>query len=342
MANSFAVGARPVCPICQREPIKTKGSAQCAKCRYHPGWHLEPAEAPASAPKPISSYDQAHDELDALIGREVSRYPGPAERAAGQWQKILVASDPHHPFHDADTVGQMFAREADADVAVFAGDLLDSFAISRFIKYDVCRFEDELAAFVAFLERASATWPTVILLEGNHDKTRFEKALRTRLDDHMMAIVEFLTGGNLSVLRAVASRYPNVKVAHMPVGRFTVDWMYQLGDLICTHAEKFSIVPGGALRKIEDWLLDQEDNLALAPWKVLIQAHTHGLAWFPFHAHRLLVESGCLADLQGYQLTARIGGRPQRNGWVTLEQKDGVTDRDSVRCRWPERHEEAA
>lgn len=337
MANQYPKGQGPLCPRCQTNTIKMRGAKLCRECAYDV--MRDPQRA---ARAPITSYDEAYDTLDALIGRTTARYRGPAERAKRKWQKILVASDFHHPFSDAETIGQLFAREKDADVCLLDGDLIDSFAISRFVKYETVAFETELAALVAFLERASQTWPKVILVEGNHDRARFEKQLRTRLDDHMVDVILFLSGGNLSVLRAVASRYPNVAVTQMPVGRYRVDWIHVQGDAVVTHAEKFSIVPGGALRKVEDWLLDQELNLRLPDWRVVIQAHTHGLAWFPFHADKLLVESGCCCDLMGYQFTARIGGRPQRNGWVTLEQKDGKTDRDSVRCRWPERQEQAA
>jgi hypothetical protein len=36
----------------------------------------------------------------------------------------------------------------------------------------------------------------------------------------------------------------------------------------------------------------------------------------------------------GYQFTARIGGRPQRRGYVVLEQVDGRTDINASRVVW--------
>lgn len=362
--SRYPAGKEPECPVCHTNKVYRRESHQCQACAL--GWNkttapLKPPEKiepppppileppvplpgpPSSAPRPVvRDYDEAWDALKALIGETASRYPGPAEGTPGVWQKIVIASDFHFPFSDDATIAALFQQNRDADLFIANGDLTDSFAISRFIKYEMVAFERELAALIAFLEQASATWPKVILVEGNHDRQRFEKQLRTRLDDHMVDVIQFLAGGNFSVLRAVASRYPNITVASMPVGRYAIDWMLPIGDAVALHAEKFSKVPGSALRQIEDWLLDQEVNLHLAPWRVVIQAHTHGLSWFPFHADKLLVESGCCADLQGYQLTAKIGGRPQRNGWVTLEQKNGTTDRDSVRCHWPEREEQAA
>lgn len=350
--SHYPDGKAPICPVCQRNRIRNRGSKTCLQCRQDPGWYSR-ADTPATnpvVPQPPEPDppDRAHayeaqwaDWLKYIECRR-ERYRGPRIRAVGAMSKIVVASDFHLPFQSQETIERLFEEEADADLAILAGDLTDSFAISRFIKYETVPFREELAALTILFERASQTWPRVIVIEGNHDKARFEKQLRTRLDDHMVDIVSFLANGNLSVLRALASRYPNVTVASMPAGRYTMDWITQIGDLVVTHAEKFSIIPGQALRKIEDWLLDQENNLNLAPWRVVLQAHTHGLAWLPYHADRLLVETGCCCDLQGYQFTAKIGGRPQRNGWVTLTQVSGVTDRESVRCHWPDEKREAA
>jgi hypothetical protein len=41
-----------------------------------------------------------------------------------------------------------------------------------------------------------------------------------------------------------------------------------------------------------------------------------------------------LCTSQGYQFTARIGGRPQRRGYVYLEQVDGKTDINRSRMVW--------
>jgi hypothetical protein len=151
----------------------------------------------------------------------------------------------------------------------------------------------------------------------------------------MVHVIEVLSGGNLSVLRVLAKRYPNVGFGETTVGgRFSLGWFYQMGDLICAHAEKFSKVPGSALRGIDEWFTDQHEILGLEPWRVLVQAHTHQLGWFPFKSDKLLIEGGAMCSVHGYQLTARIMGRPQRLGYVTLEQKNGVTDINGIRLVW--------
>jgi len=55
---------------------------------------------------------------------------------------------------------------------------------------------------------------------------------------------------------------------------------------------------------------------------------------FPWKADKVLIEGGCLSLVHGYQLQARIAGRPQRVGYVTLDQSNGVTDINSIRLVW--------
>lgn len=250
-------------------------------------------------------------------------------------KRIVIASDFHAPFHDPWAVGELITREsATADTLIINGDIQDFYSISRFVKHEQVSMEAELAATDALLGQLSAAFPEVILVSGNHDHARFEKQMRTMLSVEMCHVIEYLTGGNLSVLRVMAKRYPNVRFAETKVGRFGLGWLYQHGDLITTHAEKYSRVPGSALRGIDEWLTDFEDVIGVDQWRVLVQAHTHAGGLFPWKADRLLVECGCLCQTHGYQLTARIMGRPQRLGYVTLEQARGKTDINSVRFVW--------
>ncbi|MDD5366958.1 MAG: metallophosphoesterase [Gallionellaceae bacterium] len=328
--SQYPEGKGPLCPLCGLERIKQRGAKRCQKCARDPHWHERDAEAAGQIAK---GYEWAWAEWQRYIRAATDRYAGPAKRPVriGR-QKILVASDLHIPFQERAAVAEMFTAAADCDLAIFAGDLQDSYAISRFLKYEHVPLETELGELTVFLEHASQTWPRVILLEGNHGLARFQKQLLDRLPEEMIKAVQFLAGGNLSLLAACAKRFPNVSVGSTTVDRHRLDWLYQVGDLLVCHAEKFSIVPGSAMRKLEEWLTDMTRTLGLAPWRVVLQAHTHQHLKMPWHGtDRLLLETMCLSGLHGYQIQARIGGRPQQRGWITLEQVDGVTDPNSVR-----------
>jgi hypothetical protein len=208
--------------------------------------------------------------------------------------------------------------------------------VSRFTKHEMVPWEREMAAVDTLLAAFSRQYPDVLIVDGNHDRPRFEKAVRSLVPVEIIHVIEYLTGGEFSSIRALAKRqgYQNVRFATTTVGRYHLGWFAQEGDLIVAHAEKFSRVPGAALRAIEEWFSDRHDTLGLAPWRVLVQAHTHQMGVFPWHADKLLVEGGCMCHTHGYQLDPKIAGRPQRIGFVTLTQRHGVTDVDSIKLHW--------
>jgi predicted MPP superfamily phosphohydrolase len=293
-----------------------------------------PAVIQPSPRLPVSA-DECFALLDNWIGRKRIPFKHPQKWQAKKEQRIVVAGDFHAPFFCPEAVGELVARESNyTDTLIISGDLMDFYSISRFLKYERVTIEQEIAGTDALLAQLSAAFPDILIVSGNHDSQRFEKQLRTLLAPEMMHVIELLTGGNLSVIHMLAKRYPNVRFAPQQAGAHSLSWMTQVGDLLVTHAEKFSRVPGSALRQIDEGLTDFDHVYNLKPWRVLLQAHTHAAGILPWKADRLLGETGCMCVTHGYQMTARMGGRPQRQGWVKLVQHDGHTDVNSVRFHW--------
>lgn len=291
---------------------------------------------------PITA-DEAWEQIDGWIGRKRIPKVKPPKFHARRERKYVVAGDFHAPFQDNETVAELIANESgSADTLIISGDLIDHYSISRFVPYERVTIEQEIAGADALLTQLASAFSDVLIVEGNHDRPRFEKQIRSLLTPDMMHCIELLTGGNLSIVHLLAKRHGNVRFAPQQAGHYKLGWLTQVGDLIVSHAEKFSRVPGAALRQIEEGLTDFDRVYGLKPWRVLIQAHTHQLGLFPFKADRLLVESGCCCQTHGYQMTARMGGRPQRQGYVTLVQRDGITDINSVRPVWLNADRESA
>ena len=295
---------------------------------------ISPKGRPPSVHLPVTA-DECWAVLDGWIGRKRIPKAKPSKWQAKAQQRIVVAGDFHAPFHDNEVVATLIADEGPrTDTLIVSGDLMDFYSISRFLKYERVAIEQEIAATDALLGQLSAAFPDVLIVSGNHDSQRFEKQLRSFLSPEMMHVIELLTGGNLSVIHMLAKRYPNVRFAPQQAGAYQLGWLTQVGDLLVSHAEKFSTVPGSAVRKIEEGMADFDHVYNLKPWRVLLQAHTHAYSLIPWHADKLLGETGCCCVTHGYQLSARMGGRPQRQGYVTLTQQAGVTDVNSVRFRW--------
>jgi UDP-2,3-diacylglucosamine pyrophosphatase LpxH len=292
-------------------------------------------EKPQPSPRLPVTADECWAVLDHFIGRARAPKPKPPKREKWTDRHYVIAGDFHAPFQCNESVAELIAAEGGkAQTLVISGDLMDFYSISRFLKYERVTIEQEIAGTDALLGQLAAAFSDVLIVSGNHDSQRFEKQLRTLLAPEMMHVIELLTGGNLSVIHMLAKRYPNVRFAPQKAGSHSLGWMTQIGDLVVTHAEKYSRVPGAALRQIDEGLTDFDHVYQLKPWRVLIQAHTHAASILPWKADRLMVESGCMCHTHGYQLTARMGGRPQRQGYVTLNQVNGKTDVNSVRFRW--------
>jgi predicted phosphodiesterase len=257
-------------------------------------------------------------------------------------RKILVIPDLHAPFHEEHMFAAMLERESDADHVICIGDLGDSYALSRFEKYERMPYREEWASVNLCMQEMASRFPSVEIVIGNHD-ARLERQLRQRVTEDMVDAIHMITGGVLCPITAMARRYPNVTIAkhETPSGRH-IDWFTTIGDAWLGHPEKYSRVPGSALRAVDEWITDNETALGLEPYRLIVMGHTHAASLIPWKANKLLVECGCLCQQQGYMLSPRIGGRPQRRGYVTFEQTDGRTDLNSVRFTWFDAMEKVA
>jgi hypothetical protein len=290
---------------------------------------------PSVAPlEPLTSFEEAWAQWMKAVGMARDRYKGPQSekrRRISDTKKILVVPDLHAPFHEEQMFADMLEREADADKVICIGDLSDSYALSTFTHYRRVSFSEEWASVTLAMQQLSERFPVVEVVVGNHD-ARLEKRLRERLSEDMVDAVKYLSNGVLCPITALAKRYPNVRVAnHVVSGGDSVDWFTTCGDAWLGHPEKYSRVPGAALRFVEEWIADNEHALGLSRYRLLVLGHTHAYSQFLWRGGQMLIECGCLAQQQGYMLKPKIGGRPQRRGYVTFEQTNGVTDLNSVR-----------
>lgn len=284
--------------------------------------------------EPISTYEEAWRVWCRTIGQAKDHYAGPAPvEAERERQRIVVVPDLHAPFHEPDLFASLLAREK-ADRCICIGDLSDSYALSTFTHYKRVSFSEEWAQVSLCMQALSEHYPRVDIIIGNHD-ARLEKRLRERLTEDQVEAVKFIANGNLCPITALSKQFPNVHVSrHAVPGGESVDWFMTVGDAWLGHPEKFSRIPGAALRAVEEWLADNEEALGLEPYRLIVMGHTHAMSWIPWRANKLLVECGCLCQTQGYMLKPKIGGRPQRRGYVTFEQVSGKTDLNSVTMHW--------
>lgn len=288
------------------------------------------AEA-ASARPSVTSYEAAWAQLERAIGQRRPASPPPKARPVTDTQVVTVLGDLHVPFHEPAMLADVIAREGPrTDLLVLNGDVGDAYALSRFLQYEHIPFRDEWAQVAAVLDQIAGHFRHIRLVIGNHDG-RLEKQLLQRCTGDIVDAVRFLTGGLLCPLQALAGRYPHLELArHILPGGRQVDWFTVVGDAWIGHPEKFSVVPGGALRQLEQALESHSEEWGLGAMRLIVMGHTHQrtrVSW----RDKELVEPGCLCQVQGYQTTPRIGVTRQRRGYVTFTQVQGRTDLNSVR-----------
>lgn len=304
----------------------------------------EPTEAhsPEAIRAPLASYDDAWSQLERAIGVAKDRYLGPPQaRPTGKRIKVVACGDFHIPFHDREAVAELIAREADtADVLCIGGDFGDAHNASTFTKYESVPFTEELAESKAVADLLSQSFQKIEYLRGSNHMDRVAKRLREQLDTDLVDAILYMTGGELSPDLVLMKRYPNVRIScwETPQGQ-KVPWLMVIGDVAFSHAEKYSVTPGFALRKVEEWLDDFGGTLGLPPIRAVVQFHTHAMSLLPWRSDKVLIEPGALCKTHGYQLGSKIGGRPQRVGYATFELEDGRIDFDSIKLRWLNRGE---
>jgi transcriptional regulator with XRE-family HTH domain len=268
---------------------------------------------------------------------DTDRPPKPKTASRHKRKKNLVCNDIHAPFHDKAAVGKMIRDNPDADEVWIAGDVMDLFSFSRYEKYSqpfsaVQEFQEGRA----FIRLLAERYPKVRVMSGNHDD-RFAKWL-VRDKSIPVPILEFFKLSDpdfMSPLAKVCAGFDNVEMMEpkeLDYAKFP--FIHQQGDCILSHAEKFSKIPNRAVGDVIHWLQSYcLPQGIVAPFKVVIQAHTHqaGCTWNDYDV--LGIEAGCLAKVPDYAGNARLMGaqRPSVVGYTVVYQENGVTDRNETR-----------
>lgn len=256
--------------------------------------------------------------------------PEPVEQNG--YQKVLVLSDLHVPFHHNDLLVQALRDHADAHTVVILGDFLDMYSASRFARTRPVDPMDELRQAAAILEFIASRHQRVVVLEGNHD-TRAQRWLqvnRPEISPLLLHPFDYLRyvwrDGELM------RRYPNVEFPRSelhvsgPLSPISTRHFTVLGDALLGHFERSLKGPAKTVHTITlEWLPQWEGILfERDKVRVVVQAHVHRLAKVQWGKYTLF-ECGCMADIMQYVL-ADTRYHPPQLGYVVLYQKDGVTD----------------
>ncbi len=221
---------------------------------------------------------------------------------------ILHLGDLHIPFQNDEQIQTAMNRNATADI-VLTTEVLDCYSISRFNKNLSVPFEVEVDNAVRYFEVLSENFPLTIVTSGNHDK-RIDKAFMRGVPPALLWLIKG------SILKLLARPFPNIIVAETPV--------LQINDAIFAHAEYFSTVDMKAGVNVRNFLNEWKDVLDLRNFHLVVESHTHMLG-ATYRSGVKVMESGCLCKVPDYSV-AGFYAKPQTNGYLTIVQKNGITD----------------
>lgn len=278
-----------------------------------------------SEPSSDITYEEAYRRLSLYVEKKNHRN-SPKERKSKE-KKILVLSDPHCPFHNTELISQIVNEHKDADICIVPGDILDCYSVSRFSKKIDMPLKQEIAEGMAFIEKLAATFPKVILLEGNHTE-RVRKYFESRVEPQVMFLV------NHDLLKIVCSNHSNIQIVkdHYVFGNGNgegvISYFTLIGkDFVVGHWEKANKPPVKAAMDAYLWLESWKRYFNIPHISLFLQAHTHRLSKYPIgDGSTVIGESGCVAKIQSYAIESGAKYSAHLTGYWLVYQNDGITD----------------
>lgn len=259
-------------------------------------------------------------------------YAPPEAQYLGDEDITIVAGDFHVPYHNENAMRWMLDRTINrANTLIIGGDLADMFTFSKYMKNKVVFSAlEEIKRVQAVLAALSEAYPVVHLLRGNHDDRFFKFIQRMGIPSSAVEVFDYLHGEySLHPIYVLARSFPNVHIVE-PIKADYAEfcYLYQHGDCVVSHAEKYSQVPNKTVGEVIDRLMSYHvPEGLLQPFRVVVQCHTHqaGKTWNDYG--KVGIENGCMALTPDYSGGAKnLPRRASIVGYTELVQRDGVSD----------------
>jgi len=235
----------------------------------------------------------------------------------------------HVPYTKYEYVFKMMAKTRKLKgkkVLILAGDSLNLDMLSRFYQRsdDRSKPSDEWRDLVIVMREAKRTYDKIIMEQTNHD-SRIYKCIRDNIlgRDRDDEIQEWL--------RTYQEAFEREGIENIMVIKGAI---FQVGQIIITHFENNSIVPGNIPRDVIKYLVPRIQK----PWSIVFQAHTHTQSKIP-NDRKICIETGALCKTLDYWRRGRMQGKGKLTslGYAVCDMKDGIPDPNEsnfVFCEW--------
>lgn len=215
---------------------------------------------------------------------------------------------------------------------ILAGDVIDCLSVGHagyrrnIREQHYVSLKQELSECKSVLAYLSKQFDRIVIMKGNHPE-RVRKWFTERVGPELMFLVQH------NVMSLVAGDFPNVTVVDTESGGNELHWIYQVGDVTITHAEVGSTIELRPTVRVDQWFKEWNDYLRMAPYTMLIEAHTHQAGILPLNdGAKILVEAGCVCREPQYAVEPTMKYRhPQVNAVTYFRMDDGKVNINSVK-----------
>lgn len=235
----------------------------------------------------------------------------------------------HVPYTQYQYFAEMVQRAENSkgkNLLVLAGDNMNLDLFSRYFHRSDERVVDaspynELDTLIKLLRYAHDVYDRILYQETNHDKRMYkliyhtmqEKAQAEEMCKFIKPIQDFFEENRLH------------KIVIAP------DQLFQIGDVLITHFENNSKVPGSVPRQLVKYLLPRIQKT----WQVVFQFHTHYQSKLPIMG-KWCIEGGALCYSQDYWQQPKVKSEEKvpSIGYAQCDMVDGIVDVNSANFVW--------
>lgn len=179
----------------------------------------------------------------------------------------------------------------------------------------------ELETLIKLLRCAEQVYDHILYMETNHDK-RIYKMIYRMMEEKQQA--EELS----KFIKPIQEIFMDNKLNKITV---LPDQLFQIGDIIITHFENNSKVPGSVPRQLVKYLIPRIRK----PWTVVYQAHTHYQSKLPIMG-KWCIETGAMCYSQDYWQQPKVKSEEKvpSIGYAVAELNDGIADVNKCNFVW--------
>lgn len=200
-------------------------------------------------------------------------------------------------------------------ILVLAGDSLNLDMMSVFYQRSTDRSKpsDEWRDLIKFLRIAEKIYDHIIFMETNHDNRIWKMLMKTIVAKEIYDEV-------MKWMLSYRDAFNNEKFTKILTIRGAI---FQIGDVLITHFENQSSVPGHISRDVIKFLLPRIEK----DWNVVFQAHTHCQSKIP-NDRKICIETGALCGVLDYWRRGKMKGKGKLTsvGYAVCDMIDGVAD----------------